>query len=149
MASDLFLLSFSWRDQMPSPSAEANVARSAEEQLRKPSHVAMKPDKRRSLAETSALKASRPPTVESFGVSAQIGSGVVRGGSEVRFHKGSTGVPPGVPPGFSRSSARAAGWCGQKEPLLESGCSLTSKNANELVPLTSAVCCMFVAPKKV
>ena len=31
------------------------------------------------------------PTAESFGVSAQIGSGVVRGG---RFHQGSTRVPP-------------------------------------------------------
>ena len=36
-----------------------------------------------------------PPTAESFGVSAQIGSGVVRGGPEVRFHEGSTRVPPG------------------------------------------------------
>ena len=35
------------------------------------------------------------PTAESFGVSAQIGSGVVRGGPEVRFHQGSTRVPPG------------------------------------------------------
>ena len=35
------------------------------------------------------------PTAESFGVSAQIGSGVVRGGPEVRFHEGSTRVPPG------------------------------------------------------
>ena len=34
------------------------------------------------------------PTAESFGVSAQIGSGVVRGGPEVRFYKGSTRVPP-------------------------------------------------------
>ena len=47
------------------------------------------------------------PTAGSFGVSAQIGSGVVRGGPEVRFHEGSTRVPPGfhrgstgVPPGF-------------------------------------------------
>ena len=36
-----------------------------------------------------------PPTAGSFGVSAQIGSGVVRGGPEVRFHEGSTRVPPG------------------------------------------------------
>ena len=41
------------------------------------------------------------PTAESFGVSAQIGSGVVRGGPEVRFHEGSTRVP--------RGSTRAAG----------------------------------------
>ena len=34
------------------------------------------------------------PTAESFEVSAQIGSGVVRGGPEVRFHEGSTRVPP-------------------------------------------------------
>ena len=71
------------------------------------------------------------PTAESFGVSAQIGSGVVRGGPEVRFHKGSTSVnrvPPGfhkgstrVPPGFHEGSTRVprgsarlrggAGWC--------------------------------------
>ena len=50
------------------------------------------------------------PTAESFGVSAKIGSGVVRGGPEVRgFHEGSTRVPPGfhqgstrVPPGFHK-----------------------------------------------
>ena len=35
------------------------------------------------------------PTAESFGVSAQIGSGVVRGGPEVRFHEGSTKVSQG------------------------------------------------------
>ena len=50
-----------------------------------------------------------------------LGSGVVRGGPEVRFHTGSTRVPRGstrVPPGFHqgstrvpRRSARAAGWC--------------------------------------
>ena len=34
------------------------------------------------------------PTAESFGVSTQIGFGVVRGGPEVRFHEGSTRVPP-------------------------------------------------------
>ena len=33
------------------------------------------------------------PTAESFGVSAQIGAGVVRGGPEARFHEGSTRVP--------------------------------------------------------
>ena len=43
------------------------------------------------------------PTAESFGVSAQIGSGVVRGGPEVRFHQGSTRVQQG--------SARAVGLC--------------------------------------
>ena len=46
-----------------------------------------------------------PPTAESFGVSAHIGSGVVRGGPEIRFHEGSTRST--VPQG----SARAAGWC--------------------------------------
>ena len=43
------------------------------------------------------------PTADSFGVSAQIGSGVVWGGPEVRFHEGSTRVPPRftrVPRGF-------------------------------------------------
>ena len=44
------------------------------------------------------------PTAESFGVSAQIGSGVVRGGPEVRFHEGSTRVP--------RVSARFCEGCG-------------------------------------
>ena len=59
------------------------------------------------------------PTAESFGVSAQIGSGVVRGGPEVRFHEGSTRVPPGfhqgssrVPPGFHEGSARFCECCG-------------------------------------
>ena len=45
------------------------------------------------------------PTADSFEVSAQIGSGVVRGGPEVRFHEGSTRVPQGfhqVPPGSTR-----------------------------------------------
>ena len=48
-------------------------------------------------------------TAESFGVSAQIGSRVVRGGPEVRFHGGSARVPPGfhqVPPGFHQGSTR-------------------------------------------
>ena len=42
------------------------------------------------------------PTAESFGVSAQIGSGVVRGDPDLRFHPGSTRVPPSArfPPGF-------------------------------------------------
>ena len=47
------------------------------------------------------------PTAESFGVSAQKGSGVVRGDPELRFHQGSPRIPPGfhqgstrVPPGF-------------------------------------------------
>ena len=35
------------------------------------------------------------PTAESFGVSAQIGSELVWGSPEVRFHEGSTRVPPG------------------------------------------------------
>ena len=35
------------------------------------------------------------PTAESFRVSAQIGSGVVWGGSEIRFHEGFTRVPRG------------------------------------------------------
>ena len=42
------------------------------------------------------------------------GSGVVRGGPEVRCHEGSTRVPPGFHQGSSRvprGSARAAGWC--------------------------------------
>ena len=42
------------------------------------------------------------PTAESFGVSAQIVSGVVRGGPEVRFHEGSTRVPPGFHQGSTR-----------------------------------------------
>ena len=50
------------------------------------------------------------PTAESFGVSAQIGSTMVRGGPEVRFHEGSTGLPRGF-----HEVARAAGWY---EPLL-------------------------------
>ena len=62
------------------------------------------------------------PTAESFGVSAQIGSGVVRvpPGFHQGFHQGSTRVPPGfhqgstrvppsstrVPPGFHQGSTR-------------------------------------------
>ena len=42
------------------------------------------------------------PTAESFGVSAQIGSGVVRGSPEVRFHEGSTRVPRGFHEGSTR-----------------------------------------------
>ena len=48
------------------------------------------------------------PTAESFGVSAQIGSGVVRGGPEVRFHEGSTRVPPK----FHEGSTRFCEGCG-------------------------------------
>ena len=36
------------------------------------------------------------------GVSAQIGSGVVRGGPEASFHEGSTRVPPGFHQGSTR-----------------------------------------------
>ena len=66
------------------------------------------------------------PTAESFGVSAQIGSGPRRPRGKVPpgfhqgstrvppgFHQGSTRVPPGVPPGvpprFHEGSARAVG----------------------------------------
>ena len=48
------------------------------------------------------------PTAESFGVSAQIGSGVVRGGPQVRFHEGSTRVPPW----FHEGSTRFCEGCG-------------------------------------
>ena len=61
---------------------------------------------------SSAALSFFSPTAESFGVSAQIGSGVVRGSPEVRFHKGSTRVPPGFHQGSTRvprGSARAAG----------------------------------------
>ena len=48
------------------------------------------------------------PTAESFGVSAQIGSGVVRGDPELRFHQGSTRHQgfTRVPPGFHQGSTR-------------------------------------------
>ena len=49
-----------------------------------------------------------PRTAESFGVSAQMGSRVVRGGPEVRFHQGSTRVPPG----FHQGSTRFCEGCG-------------------------------------
>ena len=45
----------------------------------------------RSGGEECALFAA----AESFGVSAQIGPGVVQGGPQVRFHEGSSRVPPG------------------------------------------------------
>ena len=63
-------------------------------------------------------------TAESFGVSAQIGSGVVRGGPEVRFHEGSTRVPPGFHQGSTRvapGSARAAGGPGWFEVRFHEG----------------------------
>ena len=57
------------------------------------------------------------PTAASFGVSAQIGSGVVGGDPELRFHqgstRGSTRVPPGstkVPPRFHQGSTSGLGW---------------------------------------
>ena len=57
-----------------------------------------------------------PTAAESFGVSAQIGSGVVRGGPEVRFHEGSTRVPRGFHQGSTRvlheGSARFCEGCG-------------------------------------
>ena len=49
-------------------------------------------------------------TAESFGVSAQIGSGVVRGGPEVRLDEGSTRVPPGFHQGSTRVP-RASACC--------------------------------------
>ena len=65
-------------------------------------------------------------TAESFGVSAQIGSGVVRGDPELRFHQGSTRrstgftrVPQGsirVPPGSARP-----GWSGWFEVRFHEG----------------------------
>ena len=45
------------------------------------------------------------PAAVSFGVSAQIGSGVVRGGPEARFHAGSTRVPPGFHGALKKSNA--------------------------------------------
>ena len=48
------------------------------------------------------------PTAESFGVSAQIGSGVVRGGPEVK-----------VPPGFHQCSTRFCEGCGVARALKE------------------------------
>ena len=55
------------------------------------------------------------PTAESFGVSAQIGSGVVRGGPEVRFYEGSTRVPLGFHQGSTRVPRGSAGWCEQEK----------------------------------
>ena len=49
-----------------------------------------------------------------FSSTAQVGSGVVRGGPEVRFHEGFTRVPRGFHQGSTRvprGSARATGWC--------------------------------------
>ena len=51
-----------------------------------------------------------PPTAGSFGVSAQIGSGVVRGGPEVRFHQGSARVPRGLRGGASTEKSTAFCW---------------------------------------
>ena len=92
-----------------------------------------KNSRRRTKTHASPHGGGFSPTAESFGVSAQIGSGVVRGGPEVRLHQGSARVPPGfhegstrapgwsgaalrqgstrVPPRVPQGSARAAGWC--------------------------------------
>ena len=51
------------------------------------------------------------PTAESFGVLAQIGSGVVRGGHEVRFHEISTRVPHRVLRGRGGASAKKSTAC--------------------------------------
>ena len=51
------------------------------------------------------------PTAESFGVSAQIGSGVVRGGPEVRCHEGSTRLPPGFHQASTRVPRGSARFC--------------------------------------
>ena len=53
-----------------------------------------------------------PPTAESFGVSAQIGFGVVRGGPEVRSHEGSTRVEVlrGLRGGASTKKSTACCW---------------------------------------
>ena len=96
-------------------------------------------ERRRGGQALKALKAERPegkgregrkgsragpfgffsPTAESFGVSAQIGCGVVRGNPEVRFHEGFTRVPPGfhqgsarVSPGFHQGPSRFCEGCG-------------------------------------
>ena len=63
-----------------------------------------------------------------LGVSAQIGSGVVRGGLEVRFHEGATRVPPGFHHGSTRiprGSVRAAGWCVKRAPYAVRGYHLS------------------------
>ena len=54
------------------------------------------------------------PKAESFGVSAQTGSGVVRGGPEGRFHEGSTRVPRGF-----HDSTRFCEGCGVVRALKE------------------------------
>ena len=59
-------------------------------------------------ATISVFSSDNSPAAESFGVSAQIGSGVVRGGPEVRFHEGSTRIPPG----FHEGSTRVPKGCG-------------------------------------
>ena len=51
-----------------------------------------------------------PPTAESFGVSAQIGSGVVRGAPGVWFHQGSTRVLQGLRGGASTKLSTACCW---------------------------------------
>ena len=63
----------------------------------------------------AGLALSFSPTAESFGVSAQIGSGVVRGGPEVRFQEGSTRVPPWFHEGSTRFCEGCAGWCEHKK----------------------------------
>ena len=86
-----------------------------------------KSDQRWVLQKKDAVFEDLSPTTESFGVLAQMGFGVVRGGPEVRFHEGSTRVPPEFHQGSTRvprGSARAAGWCErQKEHRMLLGIS--------------------------
>ena len=56
------------------------------------------------------------PTADSFGVSAQIGCGVVRGGPEVRFHQGSTRFCEGC--GVVRALTRAPNAVGDITELI-------------------------------
>ena len=67
------------------------------------------------------------PTAESFGVSAQIGSGVVRDGPEVRFHKGSTRVPQGARTAVGRALQRTPHAVRESPELIQSPCFGVSK----------------------
>ena len=69
----------------------------------------------------SYLDGGCSPTAESFGVSAQIGSGVVRGNPELRFHQGSTRGSTKVPPGFHQGSTRVPPGFHQVPPAFPPG----------------------------
>ena len=98
-------ISAHWSRSRPPETSAAEEARSTKS---KPTSIW------KTAASASTWRTKQPsthcfsPAAESFGVSAQKGSGVVRGGPDIRFHEGSTRVSRG----FHQSSTRFCEGCG-------------------------------------